>query len=52
MNKTEKVKIIAIVALYKPSTDDLENITNYINSSDMCFLMDDSDKSSEQILMS
>lgn len=52
MNKTEKVKIISIVALYKPSIDDLKNIINYINSCDMCILMDDSDTSSEQIVMS
>ena len=52
MNKTEKVKIIAIVALYKPSTEDLKNVTNYINSCDMCILMDDSDVSSEQMVMS
>ncbi len=29
----------------------MENITNYINSCDMCILMDDSDTSSEQIAM-
>ena len=51
MNKIERIKIIAIVALYNPSTNDLKNITNYINSCDICILMDDSDTSSEEVIM-
>lgn len=43
--------ITIIVALYKPSIDDLENIAGYVRGCKECILMDDSEEESEKIIL-
>jgi rhamnosyltransferase len=39
---TEKTTIVGLVPLYKPKSDEIQNIKKYINKLDYCYLLDDS----------